>query len=399
MIAHHRSTSAPPTQSTTGAEESMKSRSLETRACPPAELAIIVPTYCEAQNLPEIIARVEASLVEVAWELVFVDDDSPDGTADIARNAAQEDARVRLVHRIGRRGLSSAVIEGMQATTAPCLAVIDGDLQHDETLLPRMLEALRHNEADLVVGSRYAVGGEVGAWNETRHRMSRFAGALARRVIRVELADPMSGFFMVKAQVLRSCVRRLSGVGYKILFDILAETRDPMRVIELPYTFRERQVGTSKLDNAVLWEYLLMLTQKILGHQIPIRFIAFSLIGGVGVGVHLLVLGLMYRLMGMSFLAGQITATLVAMTSNFFLNNQLTYRDMRLTGRQLAWGWLSFVLTCSVGGIANVGIATYLNDPRFEIELTWIPAALAGVLVGAVWNYAVTAIYTWKRPG
>jgi dolichol-phosphate mannosyltransferase len=381
-----------------GNEASIGSRPAETRACRPAELAVIVPTYCEAENLTAIIDRVAASLTGIAWELVFVDDDSPDGTADLARDAARRDARVRLVHRIGRRGLASAVIEGMQATAAPYLAVIDADLQHDETLLPRMLEVLRRNQADLVVGSRFEAGGGVGAWSETRQRMSRFASALGRRLLGLAIADPMSGFFMIEASALRGCVRRLSGTGYKILLDILAESRPPLRVIELPYTFRERRAGASKLDTAVLWEYLLMLVQKVLGHAIPVRFIAFSLIGGSGIGVHLLVLGLAHRLMGWSFLAGQILATLVAMTSNFLLNNLLTYRDMRLTGSQLVWGWLSFVLACSVGGIANVGIATYLNDPRFDIELTWLPAALAGIIVGAVWNYAVTAVYTWKRP-
>lgn len=395
----HLSLSVTNSRAHTGTEKPMKSPRVEARACPPAELAVIVPTYCEVQNLVAVIDRVTASLVGVAWELVFVDDDSPDGTADLARDRARRDARVRLVHRIGRRGLSSAVIEGMQATAAPYLAVIDADLQHDETLLPQMLDALRRDEADVVVGSRYSAGGGTDRnWSESRRRMSRFAGALGRRLLGVELADPMSGFFMIKASVLRDCVRRLSGVGYKILLDILAEASAPLRVIELPYTFRERQAGLSKLDSAVLWEFLLMLTQKVLGHYVPIRFIAFSLIGGLGVGVHLLVLGLMHRLMGLSFLAGQIAATVIAMTSNFLLNNLLTYRDMRLAGRQLFWGWLSFVLACSVGGVANVGIATYLNDARFEIELTWVPAALAGILVGAVWNYAVTAVYTWKRP-
>jgi dolichol-phosphate mannosyltransferase len=375
----------------------MRTTAAEARICRPAELAVIVPTYREAENVLEIIRRVGAALGDVDWELVFVDDDSPDGTADLVREAARRDARLRLVHRIGRRGLSSAVIEGMQASTAPYLAVIDGDLQHDETLLPRMLDAIKAERADIVVASRYVAGGGVGNWDQTRQHMSRLAGALARRLLGVELSDPMSGFFMVRAPVFRRCVRRLAGVGYKILLDILAEADKPLRVIELPYTFRERQAGVSKLDKAVLWEYLLMLTQKVLGPYLPVRFIAFSLIGGAGVGVHLLVLGLIHRVFGLSFLVGQVTATLVAMTSNFFLNNLLTYRDMRLSGRQLLWGWLSFVLACSVGGIANVGIATYLNDPRFDIELSWVPAALAGILVGAVWNYAVTAVYTWKR--
>ena len=280
------------------------------------------------------------------------------------------------------------------ASSAAYLAVIDGDLQHDETLLPGMLEALKDDRLDLVVGSRYVDGGGVGAWDQRRQSMSRFAGALARRLVKVELQDPMSGFFMLRADVLRGCVRRLSGVGYKILLDIVAEAEGPLKVREIPYTFRERQVGDSKLDNAVLWEYLLMLAQKTIGPFVPVRFIAFSLIGGLGVGVHMLVLLAVHKWMGLSFVIGQTTATIVAMVGNFFLNNVLTYRDMRLRGRQLIWGLLSFMLACSVGAMANVGVATYL----FEAQSYWVLSALAGVLVGAVWNYAVTAIYTWKRP-
>ncbi len=297
-------------------------------ACRPAELAVIVPTYKEADNVAEIVARVSRVLDGVDWEILFVDDDSPDGTSDRVREIARRDPRVRLVQRIGRRGLSSACIKGMMASSAAYLAVINGDLQHDETLLPRMLEALKDDRLDLVVGSRYVDGGGIGAWDQRRQSMSRFAGGLARRLVKVELQDPMSGFFMLRADVLRGCVRRLSGVGYKILLDIVAEAEGPLKVREIPYTFRERQVGDSKLDNAVLWEYLLMLAQKTIGPFVPVRFIAFSLIGGLGVGVHMLVLLAVHKWMGLSFVIGQTTATIVAMVGNFFLNNVLTYRDM-----------------------------------------------------------------------
>lgn len=361
-------------------------------AIPPPELAVIIPTYNEAGNVAEITRRIEASLQGVAWEILFVDDDSPDGTAEQVRQLARQDSRIRLLRRVGRRGLSSACIEGMLATTAPYLAVIDADLQHDETKLPRMLERLKAENLDLVVGSRYVLGGSVGDWNERRQAMSRFASRLAQRLIKADLADPMSGFFLLRAPVLADCVQALSGVGYKILLDIFASSPRPLRFAEIPYGFRQREVGESKLDNAVLWEYVLMLLQKLIGPRIPVRFIAFSLIGGSGILVHLSVLWLLNQLLGASFLIGQTVATLVAMTTNFFLNNILTYRDMRLHGRQLIWGWFSFVLACSIGAIANVGIATYL----FEGDSGWVLSALAGILVGAVWNYAVTAVYTWR---
>jgi dolichol-phosphate mannosyltransferase len=363
-------------------------------ACPPPEVAIIVPTYQEADSVAEVVRRVAAALAGVAWEIIFVDDDSPDATAERVRELAQRDARVRLVQRIGRRGLSSACIEGMLATTAPFVAVMDGDLQHDETLLPQMLETLKH-EFDIVIGSRYVAGGGVGAWNARRQWMSRLATRIGQRLIRAELHDPMSGFFMVRASVIHTCVHRLSGVGFKILLDIFSAAPTPLRFQELPFTFRQRQTGASKLESAVLWEYLLMLAQKLIGTRIPVRFIAFSLIGGLGVAVHMAVLWPLLTLFGQTaFLSGQATATLVAMTSNFFLNNLLTYRDQQLRGRQLWWGWLSFVLVCGLGALANVGIANALFQ---QGNSGWFLSALAGILVGAVWNYAVTAVYTWKK--
>lgn len=360
--------------------------------CLPPELAIIIPTFNEAGNVVEIARRIGVSLEGIRWEILFVDDDSPDGTAERVRDLARQDPRIRLLRRVGRRGLSSACIEGMLATTAPYLAVIDADLQHDETLLPRMLERLKSEELDIVVGSRYVSGGSVGDWNQRRQAMSRLASRMAQRLIHADLADPMSGFFLLRASILADCVGDLSGVGYKILLDIFASSPRPLKFLEMPYGFRQRERGESKLDNAVLWEYLLMLLQKLIGPRIPVRFIAFSLIGGSGVLVHLAVLWLLNRLLGTSFLIGQSVAALVAMTTNFFLNNVLTYRDMRLRGRQLIWGWFSFVLACSIGAIANVGIATYL----FEGDSGWVLSALAGILVGAVWNYAVTAVYTWR---
>lgn len=356
----------------------------------------MVPTYQEADNVEELVRRVELALDGIDWELIFVDDDSPDGTAERARVLARRDRRVRVLQRVGRRGLASAAIEGMLATSAPFLAVMDGDLQHDEGLLPKMLAAAKTEDLDIVVGSRYTPGGEVGDWSSGRQSMSRLATRLGRLLIRADLKDPMSGFFLVRAVVIQENVRRLSGVGFKILLDIFSAAERPLRFRELPFGFRQRRAGSSKLDHAVVWEYLLMLIQKLLGPLIPIRFIAFSLIGGLGVLVHLAVLWPVLRLGGdQAFLAGQTAAALVAMTSNFVLNNLITYRDMRLRGRQLLWGWLSFVAACSVGALANVGIANYLFQGGHS---GWLVSALAGILVGAVWNYAVTAVYTWRRP-
>ena len=359
------------------------------------QLSIIVPTFNEAGNVTELRDRVAAALPGVDWELIFVDDDSTDGTAERVAALAQQDRRVRGLLRIGRRGLSTACIEGMLASSAPLVAVMDADLQHDETRLLPMFETLRDSELDIVVGSRYVEQGSIGEWGRARALISRLATRLARGVLKADLRDPMSGFFMLRREALLRSVRAgMSGVGFKILLDLFASAPTPLRFVEVPYTFRPRHSGESKLDSNVAWEYLLMLLDRWFGGMVPIRFIAFSLVGALGLGVHMAVLALLFRGFGAGFVTAQAVATLVAMTSNFALNNLLTYRDMRLRGWGLLRGWLSFVAACSIGGLANVGIAAYL----FQQQGGWVVPAAAGVLVGAVWNYALTALYTWKRP-
>jgi len=357
------------------------------------ELSIIVPTFNERYNVREVVERLDACLRGVSWEVVFVDDDSPDGTAERLREIARHDRRVRCLQRIGRRGLSSACTEGMMASSAPYLAVMDADCQHDEAALPRMLELLKAGDADVVVGSRYVDGGGVGDWNGNRAKMSRFATWLSRLVIKQDLSDPMSGFFALRGDVLNPAVRRLSNLGFKILLDLVASSPQPLRLKEVPYEFRNRHAGESKLDSQAMWDYLMLLLDKLVGHIVPVRFVAFGLIGAVGVFLHFGVLTTLFRVMGMSFTFSQGSATIVAMISNFTLNNALTYRDMRLKGWRWAKGLASFVLLCGVGAIANVGIASYL----FIRNEMWVLAALAGIVIGAVWNYAMTAMYTWNK--
>jgi dolichol-phosphate mannosyltransferase len=362
------------------------------------ELSVIVPTVNERDNVEHVVQCLDVALRGIAWEAIFVDDDSPDGTAECVRRLGQSDHRVRLVHRVHRRGLSSACVEGMLASSAPFLAVMDADRQHDERILPEMLAAVRGGGFDVAVGSRYVEGGGTGDWSQQRRFVSRFATRLARLVLKADLRDPMSGFFLLRREVLNEVVHELSAIGFKILVDIFASAARPLRFKEIPYSFRARRAGVSKLDNLVVWEYLVMLLDKSLGRYVPVRFIPFAFIGGVGVLVHMAVLWLVFLSMGRSFVAGQTAATLVAMTTNFLLNNLFTYRDRRLHGWNLLRGWVSFTLACSVGAVANVGIATYLFESAALGDIGWVPSALAGIIVGAVWNYAVTSVYTWSKP-
>jgi dolichol-phosphate mannosyltransferase len=357
------------------------------------ELSIIVPTFNERDNIAELIGRLVVCLQGRSWEVVFVDDDSPDGTADVVRDHAAVDSRVRCLQRIGRRGLSSACVEGMLATTARYLAVIDADLQHDERLLPQMLDSLKQGDTDIVVGSRYAPGGDISDWDARRARMSRLAVRLSRVLVPAELTDPMSGFFMMRRSVLEGSAHRLSGLGFKILADVFASFPGPLRFKELPYRFRVRRAGESKLDSVTAWDYVMLLLDKLIGRWIPVRFLAFSIVGAMGVAVHFAVLSLVFQGLHRSFVAGQGAATLCAMTFNYAVNNVLTYRDRRLIGARWLRGWASFVLACSIGGLANLSVASTV----YGFGRGWFPAAIAGIMVGAVWNYAATKMLTWGR--
>jgi len=358
------------------------------------ELTIVVPTFQERDNIAPLVARLHAALREVAWEVVFVDDNSPDGTAEAVRAIAHSDPRVRVIQRVGRRGLSGACVEGMLSSSAPYVAVMDADLQHDESVLPEMLRRLRSEALDVVVGSRYVTGGSTTGLDRYRLLLSRVGTRTAQLLLGIgNLHDTMSGFFMLRRAALEPCLGRLSQQGFKVLLDILVSAPRPLKFVEVPYRFAPRQYGSSKLGAAVAWDFAVLILDKLVGRVVPARFLLFCLIGGTGVLVHLGVLAVL-RVVA-SFTAAQTGAVVAAMTSNYALNNAITYRDQRLRGRDFWRGLLSFYLICAAGALANVGIARLIYG-RWAI---WWLAGLAGALAGAVWNYAATRLYTWNRPG
>lgn len=362
---------------------------------PMLELAIILPTLNERGNLAPLVGRIETALGSAGWEVLIVDDDSRDGTADEARALALTDARVRVIQRIGRRGLASAAMEGFCATAAPYCAVMDADHQHDPALLPKMLAALKAGEADICVASRFAEGASTANWaNPERERLSGLANRIARGLTGVDLTDPMSGYFMLPTATARALVPRLSGIGFKILLDLLATSDTPMRVREFPLDFAARREGTSKLDRAILFDFLAGLYDKTMGRLIPTRFALFGTVGALGVIVHFAVLTALLFVFEEGFTLAQGAAVLVAMSFNFWLNNYLTYRDQRLKGwGAVLRGWVGFCLTCAVGAFANVAVATLLESRG----VFWALAALAGILIGSVWNYALSSRFVWGR--
>ncbi|MGH8741283.1 MAG: glycosyltransferase [Burkholderiales bacterium] len=357
------------------------------------ELSVVVPAFRERDNIPLLLDALQQALAGLDWEAIVVVDDALDGTEELVRSRAQQDGRVRCIHRIGRRGLASACIEGMLASSAPYLAVMDADLQHDERLVPQLLAAAKSEQADVVVASRYMEGGSTGELAADRVRVSRLASTLSRIVCK-GMTDPMSGFFLVRRSFLERVVRRLYGRGFKILLDLIAAARDEVVVRELPYRMRSRQHGESKLGLRVIAEFFMLLLYHLTGRLLPARFFLFCAVGVTGLGVHLAVLWAAFRATGEGFLASQALATLAAMTSNFFLNNAFTYADQRLRGARLWRGLLTFYVACGIGAFINLAVAQWLYQ---QSAAYWV-AGMAGALVAAVWNFFTTASVTWGGP-
>jgi dolichol-phosphate mannosyltransferase len=359
---------------------------------PAPELSVVVPTFKERANVPLLVEKLARTLEGVDWEVIFVDDNSPDGTAAVARELGEADSRVRCIRRIGRRGLAGACIEGMLASQARFVAVMDADLQHDETLLVGMLAKLRSDEFDIAVASRFADGGSAaGLSSGSREQASRASNEMARRLLGVTLSDPMSGFFMIRRDRFEALAPELSSQGFKILLDIVATARGTLRIAELPFVFAERQHGESKLDTRVVLDFAALVLAKLTNDMVSFRFLLFCMVGLTGIAVHMTVLQLSRG--HLSFGAAQTAATVAAISWNFVLNNMFTYRDQRLSGVQFVTGLIRFQLICAVGALSNVGIAAWIYDH----DPNWWIAGLGGALMGAVWNYVVSAAFVWRQ--
>ena len=356
-------------------------------------LSVVVPTFNERDNVTVLYRRLEAALAGIAWEVVFVDDNSPDGTWDVVRALARRDGRVRCLRRIGRRGLSGACIEGILASSAPFAAVMDADLQHDETQLPNMLSLLQNGEAELVIGSRYVEGGSADSFNRHRAGASALATEVAKRVLGVRVADPMSGFFMVRRDRFEQLAPELSTQGFKILLDVIATAHGKLRTVEVPYAFGSRLHVESKLDSMEALDFVGLVLAKFTRDVISLRFLLFAMVGCTGLFVHLATLFVALQVLEFPFPEAQAAGAFVAMTSNFILNNFLTYRDQRLKGFAILRGLLAFYIVCSVGLFANVGVAFSVYDQ----EPIWWLAGAAGALMGVVWNYAMSGLFVWRK--
>lgn len=357
-----------------------------------SEVQIVVPTLNEVGNIAVLIGRLEDVLAGVDWELTFVDDDSKDGTYEEIVKFAEIKNNIKGIRRVGRRGLASACIEGMGASTAPIVVVMDADLQHDEALIPKMVSLLKAEQLDIVSASRFAAGARLEGLSKGRQQISRLGNRMANYVMRASLSDPLTGFFAVRRQVIDKVAGSLSLMGFKLLVDIYASSPVKLSGKEIPMTFRDRQHGESKLNINEFLDFGFLLLDKLVGRFIPIRFMKFTFVGFLGLLVHMASLALLHKAAGFAFIYSQAAATYVAMTSTFVMNNAFTFNDRRLEGSKFAKGLFFFYAICTVGALLNLALAGY----SYGVGAHWLISGFLGACAGAVWNYAINNAYTWK---
>jgi dolichol-phosphate mannosyltransferase len=362
-------------------------------------MSVILPTYNEASNIPELVPQIVETLQGIRHEVILVDDDSPDGTWRVAEALGDRFAEVRLVRRIGRRGLASAVIEGFLAAKGAVLVAADADGQHDLRLLTELLSAVE-GDADLALASRYVPGGSVGDWDERRQALSRFATRLAQRLCRVPVTDPLSGFFAVSRTTFTAALPRLNPVGFKILLDLLVHLPPGTRVREVPLRFGPRRHGTSKLSRLVQLQFLEFIYDVTLGRRLPLTLVKYCVVGALGVIVNALAFLAVSALLGPAardtlhgFSIAVIVATETAIIFNFILNNAWTFALTRLSGSRVVAGFLLYNAACALGALANVAVSGLL----FSSGWSRGAAVVAGALVGAGWNYTMSRLATWKQ--
>ena len=364
---------------------------LRTSAHP--EISIVIPVYNEIGNVEHLVNQLDTALVGRQWEALFVDDDSPDGTADEVRRMSLYDPRIRLILRIEDAGLAKACIQGMLSAKADLLCIMDGDGQHDPVYIPELIAELHRTQADLVSAAREINDAmNPATLGATRQRLSEIGNALIRKVTGRQTSDPLTGFFLIRRDAFLSVARRLSNSGFKLLFDILASNH-ALRHVEIPFNFKERHTGDSKLDGHVLWQFLSLALEKLCHGWIPARVISFLAVGSLGLIVHMAVLFITLAL-GADFQYAQSCAAIIAMTFNFGLNNILTFRDRRFHGRGLIAGGAGYFLTCSVSLLANVILATWAYQ---RLEGMVLPAALAGISVDVAWKFIVSDRLLWRK--
>jgi dolichol-phosphate mannosyltransferase len=361
------------------------------------KLSIVLPTYNERDNVEPIAEQLLGLDDLYNLEIIFVDDDSRDGTADVVRSLAHVHHEVRLIRRVGRAGLSSAIKEGILDATGDLVVVMDCDGQHEPATVLAALRQLQETHVDLIIGSRFHPQANIRGLSPKRERNSTWANAVARFSLPRyrQLTDYMSGFFVCRLQAVLPYVRRIDVNGFKFLYELLAISGGRLRVGEVPLQFQPRISGESKLNVAVVWDLGISILHTLLLRSVPRRAISFALVGATGIATHLVIYFLSRHFLGATFELAQTFAVIVAASTNFLINNVLTFRTQQLKGLKLLLGLMRFLLVTSMGMVANVGVSSALYHQTSDQPLL---AMFAGIAVDFVWKYAASSKFVWNTP-
>ena len=324
------------------------------------------------------------------YEVIVVDDDSPDRTWELAQELGEQDPRITCYRRVDRRGLSSAIVDGLSLGRGQRLLVMDADLQHDTTKVPLLLAAL--DQAPIAIGTRYAKDGDVGEWSKKRVFLSQVATVACQFVLGIRASDPMSGFFAIRRADFLTIAPRLNPRGYKILMEILHLLHGP-QVAEVAYVFAPRVAGESKLSTRVIWDFVLSLIELLSRRIISARFLKYGMVGASGVIVQYAAFFLIWR-----HFIGEEGATALAIAtaacSNYLINNWWTFSDRAHRGAlDIVRGATFFLVISGTGALINQAVTWYLHDKR---TLPLYAAMACGILVGTVWNYYLNLDLTWR---
>ena len=360
-------------------------------------ISIVIPTFNEVKNIIPLLKNLTVLVKDFEYEIIVVDDDSPDGTSNVVNKYMKSNKSIKLITRIGRSGLSSAIKEGLIFAQGKYLLVLDGDGQHHPSFILDMLEKIKKNKSDIVIGSRFLNTSKLEGLSNKRSLGSKFANKLARISLHknyAKLTDYLSGCFCLEKEMTKKYIRKIEINGFKFLYELLSLSKGNLDVLEVPLLFKERRFGNSKLDIAIVWDFIISILHNLTLRLLPRRAISFGLVGISGVFVQLFITSFLVEIFLIDFYNALPFAVISAATSNFLINNQVTFRSERLKNLSLLIGLLKFLIVASLPVIANVGIATAIY--KYISADTFI-AQIAGIAIVYAWNYLASSSFVWKK--
>jgi len=373
------------------------------------QISIIIPTYNEAENICPILESISENLPKNSeTEVIIIDDDSPDGTSSLIENYKKliqiPHYSVSLIKRKGERGLSTAILRGIEKATGNLIVVMDSDLSHPPHVIPQMIETLQNTKCDIVIASRYISGGAIKGWPIKRRMISKGATKIAQTGLGIKTNDPMSGFFAFRRHILNGI--KFDAIGYKILLEILVKVNG-VKIEEIPYTFVDRKYSSSKLDASTIFDYCRAVwklyrygkSKRAAEKRTSVRFLSkaarFFTVGASGVLVNIIVsMFFETEIINFWYLHANVVGILVSMTSNFFLNKIWTFEDKIFTFKRTSFQYGKFIFFSSLGAIVQLSMVFYL----VEEHGFWYPLALIlGVMIAAMSNFILNKKWTFNE--